>query len=152
VEYKTTRRLIAAKWRGNLTTEEAVDFAEEVGYPLVMKIASPDILHKTDIGGVRLNISNTGDVRDSFDLLTAISAFNDSLDVPFFFNFCPFLLLLNTVSSWLVPYRRSLRIIFRLYLICLGPFCKGLFPLQHSFGGAHSKMALFLQQKHINYQ
>ncbi len=52
------------------TAEEAVDFAEEAGYPVVMKIASPDILHKTDIGGVRLNISNGGDVRDAFDLLT----------------------------------------------------------------------------------
>jgi acetyltransferase len=35
-----------------------------------MKIASPDILHKTDIGGVRLNIEDASDVRDSFDLLT----------------------------------------------------------------------------------
>jgi len=51
------------------TAEEAVAFAEEIGYPVVMKIASPDILHKTDIGGVRLNIQNVGDVRDSFDLL-----------------------------------------------------------------------------------
>jgi acyl-CoA synthetase (NDP forming) len=34
-----------------------------------MKIASPDILHKTDIGGVRLNLMRAGDVRDAFDLL-----------------------------------------------------------------------------------
>jgi acyl-CoA synthetase (NDP forming) len=47
-----------------------VAFAEEIGYPVVMKIASPDILHKTDIGGVRLNIGSASDVRDSFDLLT----------------------------------------------------------------------------------
>jgi len=33
------------------TTDEAVDFAEEAGYPVVIKIVSPDILHKTDIGG-----------------------------------------------------------------------------------------------------
>jgi acetyltransferase len=52
------------------TAEEAVAFAGEIGYPVVMKIASPDILHKTDIGGVRLNIQSGGDVRDSFDLLT----------------------------------------------------------------------------------
>ena len=50
--------------------DEAIDFAEEIGYPVVMKIASPDILHKTDIGGVRLNIEGSNDVRDSFDLLT----------------------------------------------------------------------------------
>jgi acetyltransferase len=52
------------------TADEAVGFAEEVGYPVVMKIASPDILHKTDIGGVRLNNNNAADVRDAFDLLT----------------------------------------------------------------------------------
>ena len=52
------------------TAEEAVAFAEEAGYPVVMKIASPDILHKTDIGGVRLNIQSAPDVRDSFDLMT----------------------------------------------------------------------------------
>ncbi len=52
------------------TLDEAVAFAGEIGYPVVMKVASPDILHKTDIGGVRLNIEGAADVRDSFDLLT----------------------------------------------------------------------------------
>ena len=52
------------------TADEAVAFADETGYPVVMKIASPDILHKTDIGGVRMNVQNAGDVRDSFDLIT----------------------------------------------------------------------------------
>ena len=51
------------------TAEEAVKYAGEIGFPVVMKIASPDILHKTDIGGVRLNIQSAADVRDSFDLL-----------------------------------------------------------------------------------
>jgi acetate---CoA ligase (ADP-forming) len=50
--------------------EEAVVFADEIGYPVVMKIASPDILHKTDIGGVRLNVRGATDVKDSFDLIT----------------------------------------------------------------------------------
>jgi acetyltransferase len=49
--------------------EEAVEAAESIGYPVAMKIASPDILHKTDIGGVRLNIRRVDEVRDSFDLL-----------------------------------------------------------------------------------
>jgi acetyltransferase len=52
------------------TAEEAVEYAGEIGFPVVMKIASPDILHKTDIGGVRLNIQSEADVRDSFDLLS----------------------------------------------------------------------------------
>jgi len=51
------------------TPEEAVEIAEEIGYPVVMKVASPDILHKTDIGGVKLNIASATDVRDAFDLL-----------------------------------------------------------------------------------
>lgn len=49
--------------------DHAVAIAEEIGYPVVMKIASPDILHKTDIGGVKLNLMSAGDVRDAFDLL-----------------------------------------------------------------------------------
>lgn len=52
------------------TAKDAVKAAEEIGYPVVMKIASPEILHKTDIGGVRLDIRDAGAVRDSFDLLT----------------------------------------------------------------------------------
>jgi acetyl coenzyme A synthetase (ADP forming)-like protein len=49
--------------------EQAVAIAEEIGYPVVVKIASPDILHKTDIGGVKLNLTSAEDVRDAFDLL-----------------------------------------------------------------------------------
>jgi len=49
--------------------EEAVEAADSIGYPVAMKIASPDILHKTDIGGVRLNIRGADEVRDSLDLL-----------------------------------------------------------------------------------
>jgi len=42
---------------------EAVNYAEELGYPIVLKIVSPDILHKTDIGGVVLNLSSAEEVR-----------------------------------------------------------------------------------------
>jgi len=49
--------------------DEAVTAAEAIGYPVVMKIASPDILHKTDIGGVKLNLTSASDVRDAFDLI-----------------------------------------------------------------------------------
>jgi acetyltransferase len=51
------------------TADEAVAAAESMGYPVVMKIASPDILHKTDIGGVKLNLSSASEVRDAFDLI-----------------------------------------------------------------------------------
>jgi len=46
--------------------EEAVELAEKLGYPLVMKIASPDILHKTDVGGVALNIRNQDELEHTF--------------------------------------------------------------------------------------
>jgi len=51
------------------TSDEAVDFADEIGYPVVMKIASPDILHKTDVGGVRVGLESPTEVRDAFDLM-----------------------------------------------------------------------------------
>ncbi|MCR4407501.1 MAG: acetate--CoA ligase [Anaerolineae bacterium] len=50
--------------------DEAVEIADRIGYPVVMKIASPDILHKSDIGGVKLGIRNPTEVRDAFDLIT----------------------------------------------------------------------------------
>ncbi|OGO11733.1 MAG: acyl-CoA synthetase [Chloroflexi bacterium RBG_13_66_10] len=52
------------------TAEEAVEIAARLGYPVVLKIASPDILHKTDVGGVRVGIQNAAEVRDAFDLIT----------------------------------------------------------------------------------
>ncbi len=49
--------------------DEAVAIADKIGYPVVLKIASPDILHKTDVGGVRVGIQNAADARDAFDLI-----------------------------------------------------------------------------------
>ena len=49
------------------TEEEAIAMAEEFGYPLVMKIASPDILHKTDVGGVILNIHNKEEAKVAYN-------------------------------------------------------------------------------------
>ena len=43
--------------------EDADDFAEEVGYPLVLKIVSKDISHKTDVGGVVLDIKNEAELK-----------------------------------------------------------------------------------------
>jgi len=49
--------------------DEAVALSEKIGYPVVMKIASPDILHKSDIGGVKVGIQNASEARDAFDLI-----------------------------------------------------------------------------------
>jgi 3-hydroxypropionyl-CoA synthetase (ADP-forming) len=49
------------------TTQEAADKAKQLGFPLVAKIVSPEILHKTDVKGVRVGLKSEQEVRDAFD-------------------------------------------------------------------------------------
>jgi acetate---CoA ligase (ADP-forming) len=49
--------------------DQAVDIATRLGFPVVLKIASPDILHKTDVGGVKVGLRNAEEVRDAFELM-----------------------------------------------------------------------------------
>ncbi|MFQ6372351.1 GNAT family N-acetyltransferase [Shewanella sp. YIC-542] len=49
-------------WFAN-TADEAVSIAEKAGYPVALKIQSPDILHKSDVHGVMLNLANAEEVR-----------------------------------------------------------------------------------------
>src|SRR5215211_3373056 len=49
------------------SADEAVDLAECFGYPVVLKLNSQTITHKTDVGGVRLNLQNAGEVRGAFE-------------------------------------------------------------------------------------
>ncbi len=51
------------------SAEEAVETANRIGYPVAMKIVSPDIVHKSDLGGVWLNLSRPDKVRDAFELM-----------------------------------------------------------------------------------
>ena len=48
------------------TEDEAVKFADELGYPVVLKIVSPDIIHKFDVGGVVLNLKDSSEVREAY--------------------------------------------------------------------------------------
>jgi acyl-CoA synthetase (NDP forming) len=50
---------------------EAVKIAQRVGFPVVAKVVSPDILHKSDIGGVVLNLNSAAEVRKAFNDITA---------------------------------------------------------------------------------
>ena len=50
-----------------LYAEKAVKIANKVGFPVVMKILSPDITHKSDVGGVSLNLQDDRQVRNAFD-------------------------------------------------------------------------------------
>lgn len=46
--------------------DEAVALAEEIGYPVVLKVASPKIMHKTDVGGVKIGLNSADEVRNGF--------------------------------------------------------------------------------------
>jgi len=47
--------------------EEAVKFAEKIGYPVVMKIVSPDVVHKSDVGGVVVNIKTPQEAKNTYN-------------------------------------------------------------------------------------
>jgi len=51
------------------TEDEAVEAANKIGHPAVMKIASPQIVHKSDAGGVKVNLSSDKEVRDAFKVI-----------------------------------------------------------------------------------
>jgi len=49
--------------------EDAITAAREAGFPVAMKIVSPEVVHKSDVGGVRLGLDDEEAVRDAFDLM-----------------------------------------------------------------------------------
>ncbi len=48
-------------------TEEAAEFSEQIGYPIVLKIISPDVLHKFDVGGVVLDIKSPQEAKNAYN-------------------------------------------------------------------------------------
>ncbi|HEY3374003.1 MAG TPA: acetate--CoA ligase family protein [Candidatus Aquicultor sp.] len=60
---RTARSIIAHD------VEEAVRVANYLGYPLVLKIASPDILHKSDVGGIVVGVRNPDEVRAAYNTI-----------------------------------------------------------------------------------
>ncbi len=55
------------------TADEAVKIAAELGTPVALKVVAPSVLHKSDVGGVALNVMGDGAVREAFDRVTAIA-------------------------------------------------------------------------------
>lgn len=53
------------------TSEEAVAAAKGIGYPVVMKIVSPQVIHKSDIGGVKINVNTEKEVENAFFDITS---------------------------------------------------------------------------------
>lgn len=79
-EYEAKQVLAAAGIDGTreelaISEEGAVSSARNIGYPVVLKISSPDVLHKTDAGGVRIGLTDDKAVGQAYqEIMAAISA------------------------------------------------------------------------------
>lgn len=51
------------------SAEEAAEIARFIGFPVAMKVVSPNIIHKTDLGGVKLNLASSQEVEDAYELM-----------------------------------------------------------------------------------
>jgi acyl-CoA synthetase (NDP forming) len=51
------------------TKDEAVRLSEQLGYPVVLKVSSVDITHKSDAGGVKINLQNVAEVENAFGVI-----------------------------------------------------------------------------------
>jgi acetyl coenzyme A synthetase (ADP forming)-like protein len=74
---------IAVPQEGLATSaEEAVGLAEEIGYPVVLKIVSPDILHKTEAGGVLVGLDTPDEVSSGYDqIVDNAKAYKSDADI-----------------------------------------------------------------------
>ena len=62
--------------------KEAVAASKKIGYPVVIKIASPQIIHKSDAGGVKVNLQNAKDVENAFDtIIKNAKKYNKKADI-----------------------------------------------------------------------
>jgi Acyl-CoA synthetase (NDP forming) len=73
-------KLPVAKGGVARTSEQAVELARDVGFPVAVKLASHQILHKTELGGVHLSLINEQGVRNSFEAIRARLAQENKLD------------------------------------------------------------------------
>jgi acetyltransferase len=62
------------------SAEEAIAVAEEIGYPVVLKLNSETVTHKTDVGGVRLDLDSADEVRAAFEAIEAAVSAKASAD------------------------------------------------------------------------
>ena len=74
------------------TGPEAAAVADEIGYPVVVKISSPEILHKSDIGGVRLGLSSASEVERAFEEVVSAAR-----------RFMPSALIMGVTVDQMVP-------------------------------------------------
>jgi 4-hydroxybutyryl-CoA synthetase (ADP-forming) len=61
---------------------DAVKIAKKIGYPVVMKIASPQIIHKSDAGGVKVNLTNDYEVKSAFkEIISNAKKYNKKAEI-----------------------------------------------------------------------
>ncbi|HXV66451.1 MAG TPA: 4-hydroxybutyrate--CoA ligase [Nitrosopumilaceae archaeon] len=64
------------------TENDAVKIAKQIGYPVVMKIASPQIIHKSDAGGVKVNLTNENEIKSAFkEILSNAKKYNKKAEI-----------------------------------------------------------------------
>ena len=64
------------------SSDEAATLAEEIGYPVVLKVSSKDILHKTEAGGVLVNLTTAADVSKGYDtIITNAQAYKSDAEI-----------------------------------------------------------------------
>jgi 4-hydroxybutyryl-CoA synthetase (ADP-forming) len=62
--------------------DDAIEAANKIGYPVVMKIASPQIVHKSDAGGVKVNLTNDEEIRNSFkEIVASARKYDDKAEI-----------------------------------------------------------------------
>ncbi|MCW3998378.1 MAG: acetate--CoA ligase family protein [Candidatus Bathyarchaeota archaeon] len=60
------------------TVKESIEAAQQIGFPVVLKIVSPDIIHKSDSGGVMLNLKNVNNVKNAFnEIMDNVKRYNE---------------------------------------------------------------------------
>jgi len=70
------------KTRTARTADEAANIAQQVGYPVVVKILSPQIVHKTEAGGVMLDVSNEKELREAYEhVIQRAKDYNPDADI-----------------------------------------------------------------------
>jgi acetyl-CoA synthetase (ADP-forming) len=60
-------KIPVAKWKLVKKVKEAIAFSKKIGFPVVLKIVSKDIIHKTDVGGIFLNLNSEREVEQAFN-------------------------------------------------------------------------------------
>jgi 4-hydroxybutyryl-CoA synthetase (ADP-forming) len=64
------------------TEADAIKIAKQIGYPVVMKIASPQIIHKSDAGGVKVNLTNDSEIKTAFKtIITNAKKYNKNAEI-----------------------------------------------------------------------